>query len=51
MTLACGDADSKLVDIVTFAEVDAKTRVDDSLVAVQIWKLKFGHKVRLLFRL
>ena len=51
MTLACEDADSKLVDVVTFAEVDAKTRVDDSLVAVQIWKLNFGHKVKFLFSL
>ena len=43
MTLACGDANSKLVEVVTVADVDAMKRVDDSLV--QIWKLKFGHKV------
>ena len=44
MTLACEDADSKLVDAVTVAGVDAEKRVEDSFV--QIWKLKFGYKVR-----
>ena len=44
MTLACEDANSKVVDVVTFADVDAEKCVDDSLV--QIWKLKFGHKVK-----
>ena len=43
VTLACEGASSKLVDVVTVADVDAEKRVDDSLV--QIWKLKFGHKV------
>ena len=42
-TLACEDANSKLVEVVTVVDVDAMKRVDDSLV--QIWKLKFGHKV------
>ena len=42
MTLACEDANSKLVEVVTVAGVDAKKRVDNSLV--QIWKLKFGPK-------
>ena len=49
MTLACEDCISKLVEGVTVADVDAEKRVDDSLV--QIWKLKFGHKVKVLFRL
>ena len=49
MTLAYKDANPKLVEVVTVADVDAKKRVDDSLV--QIWKLKFGHKVKFLFRL
>ena len=40
MTLACDDATSKLVDVVTSAE----KRVDESLV--QIWKLKFYHEVK-----
>ena len=41
MTLACEDVDSKLVEVVTVADVDAEKRVDGSLV--QILKLKFGH--------
>ena len=45
MTLTCEDANSKLVEVVTVAE----TSVDDSLV--QNWKLRFGHKAKLLFRL
>ena len=49
VTLACEGANSKLVDVVTVAEVDAEKRVDDSLV--QIWKLRFGHKAKLLIRL
>ena len=44
MTLTCEDANSKLVEVVTVADVDAKKRVDDSLV--QIWKLKFGRKIK-----
>ena len=49
MTLACEDANSNLVEVVTVADVDAEKRVDHSLM--QIWKLKFGHKVKFLFRL
>ena len=37
MTLACEDANSKLVEVVTVADVDAEKGVDDSLV--QIWKV------------
>ena len=44
MTLACKDANSKLVEVVTVADVDAERSVDDSVV--QTWKLKFGHKAR-----
>ena len=47
MTLACEDANSKLVEVVTAA--DAQKRVDDSLV--KIWKLKFGHEIKFLSRL
>ena len=43
---ACVDANSKHVEVVPFANVDAEKRVDDSLV--QIWKL--SHEVKLLFR-
>ena len=42
MTLAFEDANSKLLDVVSVAEVDAKERVDDSLV--QILKLRFANK-------
>ena len=43
MTLACEDVISKLVEVITVADVDTEKCVDDSLV--QIWKLKFGHEV------
>ena len=49
VTLACEDDNSKLVEVVTVANVDDEKRVDNSLL--QIWKLKFGHKVKFLFRL
>ena len=49
VTLACEDAYSKLVGVVTVADVSDKDRVGNSLL--QIWKLRFGHKARLLFRL
>ena len=48
-TLACEDANSKLVDVVTVAHVDAEDHVDNSLL--QIWELMFGPKAKLLFRL
>ena len=49
MTLACKDANSKLVEVVTVADVDDEDCVGNSLL--QIWKLRFGHKAKLLFRL
>ena len=49
MTLACEDVNSKLVEVVTVAYVHDKIRVDNSLM--QIWKVKFGLKVKFLFRL
>ena len=49
MNLACKDANSKLVDIVTVADFDDEDRDGNSLL--QIWKLRFGHKAKLLFRL
>ena len=49
MTLACEDDNSKLVKVVTFADVDDEKRVDNSLV--HIWKVKSSHKVEFLFRL
>ena len=49
MTLACKDANLKLVEAVTVADVDDENRVGNSLL--QIWKPRFAHKARLLFRL
>ena len=49
VTLACEDANSKLVEIVTVAHVDAEDHVGNSLL--QIWELTFGPKAKLLFRL
>ena len=49
MTLACADGNSKLVEVVTVVDVDDEDCVDNSLL--QIWKLRFGHKAELLFRL
>ena len=42
MTLACEDVNSKLVEVVTVADVEK--RVNDSFkLIVQIFKLMFGH--------
>ena len=49
MTLSCEDANSKLIEVVTVADVDDDDRVGNSLL--QIWKLRFGHSAKLLFRL
>ena len=49
MTLACEDANSKLVEVVSVAGVDAEDHVGKSLL--QIWELRLGHKAKLLFRL
>ena len=49
MTLACEDAKSKLIEVVTVANVDDEDRVGNTLL--QIWKLRLGHKAKLLFRL
>ena len=46
MTLAWEGDNSKLVDVVTVADVDAEKSVDDSLA--QIWKLKFDHRAKCL---
>ena len=48
LTLACEDANSKLADIVTVADVDAEDRVGNSLL--QIWELRFGHKASFFFQ-
>ena len=49
VTLACEDANSKLVEVVTVADVDAEDNVGKRLL--QIWELMFGPKAKLLFRL
>ena len=49
MTLACEDAKSKLIEVVTVANVDDDDRVGNTWL--QIWKLRLGHKAKLLFRL
>ena len=46
VTLACEDANSKLVDVVTVADED---HIGNNLL--QISKLRFGQKANLLFRL
>ena len=49
VTLACEDANSKLVEVITAANVDAEDHVGNSLL--QIWEVTFGPKAKLLFRL
>ena len=49
MSLACKNANSKLVEVVTVADVDAEDHVGNSLL--QIWEVTFGPKAKLLFRL
>ena len=44
MTLACEDANSKLVEVVTVADVDSEDHVGNSLL--QIWELTFGPKTK-----
>ena len=39
MTLACEDANSKLVEVVTVADVDSEDHVGNSLL--QIWEIWF----------
>ena len=50
LTLACKDANIKLVEVVTVADVDAEDRFGNSLL--QIWELSFDKKrTKLLLRL
>ena len=44
-TLACEDANTKLVTVVSVVDVIDEDRDGNSLL--QIWKLRFGHKVTL----
>ena len=45
VTLACEDANSKLVEVVTVPDVDSEDHVGNSLL--QIWELTFGPKTKL----
>ena len=47
VTLACENAYSKLVEVVSVADVEDENRVGNSLL---LRKLRFGHKAKLLFR-
>ena len=49
VTLACEDAYSKLVEVVTVSDFSDEDRVGNSLL--QIWKVRFAHKALLVFRL
>ena len=42
--VAFEDDNSKLVEVVTVADVDDDKRFDNGFM--QIWKLKFGHKAK-----
>ena len=49
VTLASKNANSKLVEVVTVADIGDQDRVGNSLL--QIWELTFGSIAKLLFRL
>ena len=49
MTLVCEDANSKLIEVVAVADVDDEDHAGNSLL--QIWKLRFGQKAKMLFKL
>ena len=49
MTLSSEDANLKLVEVVTVANVDDEDRVGNSLL--HTWELRLGNKPKLLFRL
>ena len=42
MTLACEDANSKLVEVVNVADADDENCIGNSLL--HIWRLRFGPK-------
>ena len=46
MTLACEDANSKLIEVVTVADVDAEDHAGNRFL---IGELTFGHKAKLFF--
>ena len=48
MTLASEDANSKLVEVVTGADVESEDHVGNGLL--QIWELTFGPKTKRFFQ-
>ena len=49
VTLAYEDANSKLIEVVTVADVDDENRVGNSLL--QILELRFDHKAKVLVKI
>ena len=49
VTLACEDGNSKLIEVVTVANIDYEDRVGNSLLHTS--ELRLGNKAKLLFRL
>ena len=49
VTLACEDGNSKLIEVVTVANIDYEDRVGNSLLHTS--ELGLGNKAKLLFRL
>ena len=49
VTLACEDGNSKLIEVVTVANIDDEDRVGNSLLHTS--ELRLGNKAKLLFRL
>ena len=49
MTLACGDAKSKLVEVVTVANIVDEDRVGNRWL--HTWELRLGNNDKILFRL
>ena len=49
MTVACENVNSKLVEVVTLADVDEEDCFCNTLL--QIWRLRFGNKAKLSVRL
>ena len=49
VTLACEDAYSRLMEVVTVADDSDEDCIGNSLL--QIWKLTFGTKAKLLFKI
>ena len=51
VTLACEDTNSKLFDVVTFADVDIEESVDDRSVPAWEHLARFGNRLTTVFYL